>query len=93
MRKIGSATLQKLIIDIAKGLNPDKEYTQSNLYVKKFADGSIHIIDADYDVDLGAINETDINVPTQVGAPEKRAAAKEAKALKPSKGKTGASGL
>jgi hypothetical protein len=83
MRKITSTSLQKLIIDIANDLNPNKDYNQTNLYVKKLDDGTIRIIDADDNIDLGQINETDINIPTQAASPEKRAAARAAKVIKP----------
>lgn len=83
MRKITSTSLQKLIIDIASDLNPDKDYNQTNLYVKKLDDGTIRIIDADDNIDLGQINEADINIPTQAASPEKRAAARAAKVIKP----------
>ena len=83
MRKITSTSLQKLIIDIANDLNPNKDYNQTNLYVKKLDDGTIRIIDADDNIDLGQINEADINVPTQAASPEKRAAARAAKVIKP----------
>lgn len=83
MRKITSTSLQKLIIDIANDLNPKKNYNQTNLYVKKLDDGTIRIIDADNNIDLGQINEADINVPTQAASPEKRAAARAAKVIKP----------
>jgi hypothetical protein len=83
MRKITSTSLQKLIIDIANDLNPNKDYNQTNLYVKKLDDGTIRIIDADDNIDLGQINEADINIPTQAASPEKRAAARAAKVIKP----------
>jgi hypothetical protein len=83
MRKITSTSLQKLIIDIANDLNPNKSYNQTNLYVKKLDDGTIRIIDADDNIDLGQINEADINIPTQAASPEKRAAARAAKVIKP----------
>lgn len=83
MRKIVSTSLQKLIIDIANDLNPNKDYDQTNLYVKKLDDGTIRIIDADDNIDLGQINEADINIPTQAASPEKRAAARAAKVIKP----------
>lgn len=83
MRKITSTSLQKLIIDIANDLNPKKNYNQTNLYVKKLDDGTIRIIDADNNIDLGQINEADINIPTQAASPEKRAAARAAKVIKP----------
>jgi hypothetical protein len=83
MRKITSTSLQKLIIDIANDLNPKKNYNQTNLYVKKLDDGTIRIIDANNNIDLGQINEADINIPTQAASPEKRAAARAAKVIKP----------
>ena len=83
MREITSTTLQKLIIDIASDLNPSKDYDQTNLYVKKLDDGTIRIIDANDNIDLGQINEADINIPTQAASPEKRAAARAAKVIKP----------
>jgi hypothetical protein len=83
MRKITSTSLQKLIIDIANDLNPKKNYNQTNLYVKKLDDGTIRIIDADNNIDLGQINEADINIPTQAASPEKREAARAAKVIKP----------
>lgn len=62
---------QAQLINLAKTIT-GREITQADIYVKKMPDGRIHIIDKSSEESITPITAKDINIPRQVGVPEKR---------------------
>lgn len=74
LKELPEAT-QIQLIDFAKKITGNQDINQSNIYVKAYPDGNIYIMDAGTDKTIAPITERGINVPRQVGVPEKREAA------------------
>lgn len=80
LNKIKNVELQSLLIKKAKELMPDEEFSQKNLYLKRFPDYSIHLINItkSKDIDLGEISEADVNIPLQPSSATRVQAGKSA---------------
>lgn len=80
LNKIKNVELQSLLIKKAKELRPDDSFSQENLYLKRFPDYSIHLINItrSKDIDLGEISEADVNIPLQPSSAARVQAGKSA---------------
>lgn len=65
------AGTQSQLINFAKNIT-GRDITQADIYVKKMPDGRIHIIDKESEESITPITPKDVNIPRQVGVPEKR---------------------
>jgi len=83
-----SAKTQAQLVDFAKKITGRDDINQSNIFVKKMPDGTVHIMDYETNKSITPITEKDVNIQRQVGVPEKREAAKTTTPQVPSKTNT-----
>lgn len=65
------AGTQAQLVNLAKTITGE-DIDQADIYVKKMPDGRIHIVSKETEESITPITAKDINIPRQVGVPEKR---------------------